>query len=241
MIFEDDLIHPSPICCINFEQARQHLIFPYNTICKCLLSQENITLGSYEIKHNVCFRAIAYKLYNDLATWCSDLKKIAISITPLAYALSPPADILVQECAAWVEAATAELLDSGRFLHCGLDKLGKPGILHTLHFLRVSRPAIFQKEVPLKCLALVCTAFHCVFQGLKKDGNGKCYSKFTSKEYESIFHSMLRLLNDVMKDPYHSPKLVQQLHEWAKVGWVEATKPDGIDTSKHHHPRVQPD
>lgn len=61
--------------------------------------------------------------------------------------------------------------------------------------------------------------FHCIFQGLKQNGNGKCYSKFTSKEYESIFHSMLALLDDIMKDPYHGPKLVQQLREWAKVGW----------------------
>ncbi|KAG1843263.1 hypothetical protein DFJ58DRAFT_844371, partial [Suillus subalutaceus] len=68
---------------------------------------------------------MARLLYDDLATWHSDLKKIAISITSSAYSLSPLADIPVEERAAWVEAATTELLDGGRFLHFGLDELGK--------------------------------------------------------------------------------------------------------------------
>ncbi|KAG1756965.1 hypothetical protein EDB19DRAFT_1822171 [Suillus lakei] len=152
-------------------------------------------------------------LYDDLATWRSDLKKIAISITPSTYGLSPPDDIPVQERAAWVQAAAVELLDN----------------------------AIFRKEVPLKCLALVCTAFNCVFQGLEKNSNGKFFLKFTAKEYESVYLWLLGLLGDVMSDPYHGPKLVQQLHEWAKIGWAEASKLDGVDTSKHRHLRVQLD
>ncbi|KAG2343826.1 hypothetical protein BDR05DRAFT_999732 [Suillus weaverae] len=179
----------------------------------------------------------------------SDLKKIAISIASSAYSLSPPADIPVEEHAAWVEAAAAELLDGGRFLRFGLDELGKtrnfvhPVLLQAIvllsytgaHHVAHRQPAVFRKEVPLKCLALVCTV------GLKKNGNSKSYSKFTSKEYESVYHSMLALLNDVMKDPYHGPKLVQQLREWAKIGWVEASKLDGVDMSKHHHLHVQLD
>ncbi|KAG0695456.1 hypothetical protein DFH29DRAFT_880027 [Suillus ampliporus] len=194
-------------------------------------------------------------LYDDLATWHSNLKKTAISIIPSTYGLFPPADIPIQECTAWVEAAAVELLDDGRFLCYGLDELGKtrnfahPALLEgTILFFYTGsyhiahrRPAIFRKEVPLKCLALVCTVFHCVFQGLKKNSSGKCYSKFTSKEYESIYHSMLGLLDDVMKDPYHGPKLVQQLREWARIGWAEASKLNGINTSKHCHLHVQLD
>ncbi|KAG1898434.1 uncharacterized protein F5891DRAFT_1279433 [Suillus fuscotomentosus] len=181
---------------------------------------------------------MARLLYDDLATWRSDLKKIVIS-----------------KRAAWVEVAATELLADGRFLRHGVDELGKtknfahPALLQAIilfyytgsYRIAHRRPAIFRKEVPLKCLALVCTAFHCVFQGLKKNDNGKSYSKFTSKEYESIYHSMLELLDAVMKDPYHGPKLVQQLREWAKIGWAETSKLDGIDTSKHRHLHVQLD
>lgn len=107
-----------------------------------------------------------------MATWRSDLKKIVISVTPSAYSLSPPADIPAQEHAAWVEVAAAELLDDGRFLRHGVDKLGKtknfahPALLQGIilfyytgsYRIAYRRPAIFRKEVPLKCLALVCTA-----------------------------------------------------------------------------------
>ncbi|KAG1778083.1 hypothetical protein EV702DRAFT_1044781 [Suillus placidus] len=120
-------------------------------------------------------------LYDDLATWRSDLKKIIISITSLAYGLFPPADIPIQECATWVEAAATLSSYSST-------------------------------------LELIVSLFHCIFQGLKKNGNGKCYSKFTSKKYELVYHLMLALLDNVMKDPYHSPKLVQQLCEWTKIG-----------------------
>ncbi|KAG1721678.1 hypothetical protein EDB19DRAFT_1960759 [Suillus lakei] len=198
---------------------------------------------------------MARLLYDDLATWRSDLKKIAISITPSAYGLSPPDDIPVQERAAWVQAAAVELLDDGRFLRHGLDEFGKtknfahPAFLEAIilffytgsYRIAHRRPAIFRKEVPLKCLALVCTVFNCVFQGLEKNGNGKFYSKFTAKEYESIYLWLLGLLGDVMSDPYHGPKLVQQLCEWAKIGWAEASKLDGVDTLKHRHLRVQLD
>ncbi|KAG2125089.1 hypothetical protein DEU56DRAFT_759427 [Suillus clintonianus] len=198
---------------------------------------------------------MARLLYDDLATWRSDLKKITISIAPSAYGLSPPDNIPIQEHAAWIQAATTELLKDGGFLRYGVDELGKTrNFAHPAFFQAIilffytgsyriahRRPAIFRKEVPLTCLALVCTVFNCVFQGLEKNGHGKSYSKFTSKEYESIYIWLLGLLNDVMKDPYHGPKLVRQLREWAKIGWAEASKLDGIDTSKHRHLRVQLD
>ncbi|KAG2131048.1 hypothetical protein DEU56DRAFT_914580 [Suillus clintonianus] len=108
---------------------------------------------------------------------------------------------------------------------------------------RIARrqPAIFQKEVPLKCLALICTAFHCVFQGLAKHGNSKYYPKFSTKEYGLVYKSMLKLLKEVKADPYHSPKPRRKLRAWAQAGWAEASKLDGINTLKHHHLCVQLD
>jgi hypothetical protein len=109
-----------------------------------------------------------------LATWRSNLKKIVISVAPSAYGLSPPVDIPVEECAPWVEAPTKELLDGGRFLHFWQDQFGKtrnfvhPALLQVIilffytgtYCVAHRQPAIFQKEVPLKYLALVCTVVH---------------------------------------------------------------------------------
>ncbi|KAG2754116.1 hypothetical protein P692DRAFT_20721326, partial [Suillus brevipes Sb2] len=163
----------------------------------------------------------------------SDLKKIAIAITPPAYNLVPPATIPVQERAAWVENTATDLLDDSMFLHDGVDEFGKtknfahPGLCEAaILFLytgsyRIARrrPDIFRKEIPLTCLALICTMFNCVFDGLVKNGNGKSFPKFTAKEYEPIYKAMLKLLQDVMDDPYHGPRLVQQLRAWAEAGW----------------------
>ncbi|KAG2096727.1 uncharacterized protein F5147DRAFT_778236 [Suillus discolor] len=198
---------------------------------------------------------MARLLYDDLATWRSELKKIVIAIAPSAYGLVPPADIPIQEHAAWVEAAAADLLDDGKFLRYGLDNLGKtrnfahPAFFEAIILFMYTRtyciarrqPDIFRKQVPLKCLALICTAFHCILQGLAKHGNGKLYPKFTAKEYKTVYMAMLGLLKNIKNNPYHGPKLMHQLHEWAQVGWVEASKHDSINTSKHHNLRVQLD
>ncbi|KAG1877402.1 hypothetical protein F4604DRAFT_1680078 [Suillus subluteus] len=147
-------------------------------------------------------------LYDDLATWHSDLKKSVIAIVPSAYGLVPPADIPIQEHTAWVEDAAAKLLDDGN-------------------------QQFFKKRVPLKCLVLICTAFHCVFQGLAKHGNDKLYPKFTAKEYESVYMAMLGLLEAAKNDPYHS--------KWARAGWAEASKLDAVDILRHHCLQVQLD
>ncbi|KAG1815127.1 uncharacterized protein BJ212DRAFT_1300303 [Suillus subaureus] len=162
-------------------------------------------------------------LYDDLAMWCSDLKKVAIAIIPSTYNLVPPATIPVQEHAAWVQNTTTGFLDGSMFLHDGVDELGKtknfahPGLHEaTILFLYTGsyciahrRPDIFQKEIPLTCLALVCTTFNCVFDGLIKNRNSKSFLKFTAKEYEPIYKAMLKLLNDVMDNPYHGPRLIR--------------------------------
>jgi hypothetical protein len=61
------------------------------------------------------------KLYNDLSTWQSDLKKTVISIAPLSYLLVPPALVSIQECANWVEHAAAELIKELFFLWFGVE------------------------------------------------------------------------------------------------------------------------
>ncbi|KAG1856597.1 hypothetical protein C8R48DRAFT_775998 [Suillus tomentosus] len=171
---------------------------------------------------------MAKLLFEDLSTWHSDLKKIAI------------------KHATWVEERAAKLLESSFFLRNGVDSLGKTrNVAHpALHEAVISffytgsyhiahrRPEVFREQLPLECLALVCTAFNCVLDGLVKNGNGKLYPKFSAKEYKSIYIKMVGLLNDIIRDPYHRPKLVEQLRS------AQSFKVDGNDVSKHHHLQV---
>ncbi|KAG1893127.1 uncharacterized protein F5891DRAFT_1196859 [Suillus fuscotomentosus] len=175
-------------------------------------------------------------LYDDLATWHSDLKKIAIAITPSAYNLVPPATIPIQERTAWVENAATDLLDDLMFLCDGVDEFGK-----TKNF---AHPGLHEGAILFLYTGsypLICTMFNCVFNGLVKNGNGKSFLKFTAKEYELIYKAMLKLLQDVMDDPYHGPKLAQQLRAWAEAGWTESCKLDGVDPSKRRHLCIQLD
>ncbi|KIK35461.1 hypothetical protein CY34DRAFT_26606 [Suillus luteus UH-Slu-Lm8-n1] len=179
-------------------------------------------------KHNM-----AKLLYEYLSTWCSDLKKIVASIVPSMYDLIPPSHVPPQQHAAWVEEAAMKLLKDSIFLCNGVDDQRKTentshpvlreaaiSFFYTGSY-RVARrrPEVFQKLLPLECLALVCTTVNCVLDGFSKNGSGKSFPKFSAKEYSSLYTAMLAKLEMIMDDPYHGPKLVQQLHSWAAAGW----------------------
>ncbi|KAG1730974.1 uncharacterized protein EDB91DRAFT_1252409 [Suillus paluster] len=156
---------------------------------------------------------MAKLLYEDLSTWHSDLKKIAISTAPSMYNLIPSADVLPQACTAWVANAATELLDDSVFLCDSVDELGKTN--NTAHpalkaaaiaffytgsyCITHRRPDIFKEELPLESLALVCAAYNCVFDGLVKNGSGKYFPKFTAKDYSSIYLLMVAELKKIMK------------------------------------------
>ncbi|KAG2127096.1 hypothetical protein DEU56DRAFT_958832 [Suillus clintonianus] len=176
---------------------------------------------------------MAKLLYEDLSTWRSDLKKIVINIVPSMYNLIPPPHIPPQQRAAWVTAAAGELLEDAKFLRNGLDDLGKtqnaahPALREAvISFFYTSsyrvarrRPEIFRTQLPLECLALVCTAVNCVLDGLAKNGSGKSFPKFTAKEYGSLYSLTVTKLQGILEHSYHGPKLVQQLRSWARAGW----------------------
>ncbi|KAG2109534.1 hypothetical protein DEU56DRAFT_920304 [Suillus clintonianus] len=195
---------------------------------------------------------MAKLLFEDLSTWRSDLKKLAVTIAPSMYNLIPPPEVAAPDRAAWVQNAATVLLEDSLFLRNGMDDLGKTNnaahptlreaaisFLYTGSY-RVAhrRPEIFKKAIPLNSLALICTAYHCVLDGLSKNGNGKLFPKFSAKEYGSIYNSIIVLLDEVNRDPYHGPKLRRQLRHWAAEGWAESCKLDGRDTTKHNHLRV---
>ncbi|KAG1895578.1 uncharacterized protein F5891DRAFT_1194100 [Suillus fuscotomentosus] len=159
---------------------------------------------------------MAKLLFEDLSTWRSDLKKITISITPSMYDLVPPSHVPPQERAMWVEEHAAKLLELSFFLRNAVISFFYTGSYRIAR----RRPEVFREQLPLECL-------YCV-----KNGNGKLYPKFSAKEYKSIYIKMVGLLNDIIRDPYHGPKLVEQLRS------AQSFKVDGNNISKHHHLQV---
>ncbi|KAG1793576.1 hypothetical protein EV424DRAFT_1548311 [Suillus variegatus] len=192
-------------------------------------------------------------LYDDLSTWRSDLKKTAISIAPLSYPLLPPPSVPPQQRATWVESAAKDLLQGGLYLRFGIDKNGKtrnfanPALRDTSiaffytgpYRIARRRPDQFRTQLPISCLALVATVFHCIFDGLEKNGSGKSYPNFSSKEYSPIYRKMLEIIKHTLQDEYHGPRLSAQLREWAEAGWAENLKLDGgAMEAKHDHLQV---
>ncbi|KAG1865023.1 hypothetical protein DFJ58DRAFT_838759 [Suillus subalutaceus] len=180
------------------------------------------------------------KLYDDLSTWRSDLKKTAISIAPLSYSLIPPLSVPAQERAAWIEHAAAGLIKESLFLRFGVDEMGKTrnfahpalrevaiAFFYTGPYRIAQRmPEIFCTELPLSCLALVAAVFNCVLDGLAKNGHGKSYPNFSSKDYSPIYNRMLIFLKDILGDAYHGPRLAAALNL------------EGVVEAKHDHLQI---
>ncbi|KAG1749455.1 hypothetical protein EDB19DRAFT_1904557 [Suillus lakei] len=179
--------------------------------------------------------SMAQLLYNNLSTWRSELKKTAIGLVPLAYLLIPSVSVPAQERAMWVQNAALQLLAESEFLRFGLDALGKtrnfahPGLCNAAigffytgpYRIAWKRPDVFCKQLPISCLALVSAAYNCILNGLAKNGHGKSYPKFSTKEYSPIYCQMLKMINEILRHAYHGPKLVVQLQDWAEAGWQE--------------------
>ncbi|KAG2134506.1 hypothetical protein DEU56DRAFT_950142 [Suillus clintonianus] len=179
---------------------------------------------------------MARLLYDDLATWRSDLKKSAASLAPQLYSLIPPPSVPIHEHAKWIEHAAAALIKGSLFLHFGLDERGKtrnfahPALRELVivffytgpYRIARRRPDIFRNQLPASCLALVGAAvYNCILDGLAKNGDGKYYPMFTVKEYSPVYSKMNKMLKDILQDPYHGPRLLAQLREWAEAGWRE--------------------
>ncbi|KAG1796318.1 uncharacterized protein HD556DRAFT_1307060 [Suillus plorans] len=146
---------------------------------------------------------MAQLLYDDLATWRSDLKKSAASLAPQSYSLIPPPSVSFQERAEWVEHAAAALLEGSLFLRFGLDEY-----------------------------------YNCILDGLTKNGNGKYYPKFTARKYGPIYSKMVQMLDNILQDLYHGPRLLAQLREWTEAGWAASLRVDGAVETRHNHLQI---
>ncbi|KIN99145.1 hypothetical protein M404DRAFT_155717, partial [Pisolithus tinctorius Marx 270] len=176
---------------------------------------------------------MACLLLGDISTWRSELKSVTLATTPSVFNLIPPSDVAPRVHVQWIETAAAKLLDNSLFLRDGFDENGKtrnfahPALKEAViqfyytgtYQIADKRPESFNNSVPLSCLALVAAAYHCVLDRFAKNGTGKTMPQFSSKAYNSIFHGMMKVLNDILRNPYHSARLRDQLSQWAKEGW----------------------
>ena len=68
-------------------------------------------------------------------------------------------------------------------------------------------------------LTLSIQQFNCVLDGYARSGTGKNSPKFSAKAYVSIYSTLLGLIEELLRDPYHGRRLEDQLARWAWEGW----------------------
>ena len=66
---------------------------------------------------------------------------------------------------------------------------------------------------------LMLVQLNCVLDGYAKNGTGNSFSKFSVKDYSSIYNALLVLIEETLKHTYHGSQLAEQLGSWAHEGW----------------------
>ncbi|KAF8440990.1 hypothetical protein L210DRAFT_873264 [Boletus edulis BED1] len=175
------------------------------------------------------------QLLGDMSTWHSELKTVAFAVCPVAYNLIPPQEILPREKVQWVQNSAAQLLADSFFLQGGFDQQGKtnnfahPALMEVaIRFFYTGSyriadkcPDQFRKAIPLACIVLAGTAINCVLDRFAKNGavTLKTIPQFSGKEYRSTFLTMSKMLNEILRHPYHGRKLCKQVRKWGEEGW----------------------
>ena len=88
-------------------------------LCFRLLAGEknvNGADGKYFIVGISDFTVFIFQLYEDMSTWCSELKKMAISIVPSLYKLEPAPGVKCRDQLMFVRDAATALLQQLLFL-----------------------------------------------------------------------------------------------------------------------------
>ncbi|KAI6014898.1 hypothetical protein BKA83DRAFT_123532 [Pisolithus microcarpus] len=175
-------------------------------------------------------RSMARMLFNDMQTFWSEIKKVAVRIVPIEYNLSAPksATTECEQLDAVKQKATA-LLEGAKFLRGECDSLISSNFAHPALqniCLRVyysnsvkslCQYVEFQHFVPYKALALAAAIVHSVLLTYEQHGFSKAES-LNVGELEDSYQRLLALMDTVALDTYHSPKLSAMLEDWAQMG-----------------------
>lgn len=60
---------------------------------------------------------------------------------------------------------------------------------------------------------------NCVLDGYTLNGTEDASPKFSAKAYSSIYYGLITLIEVILGDAYHGPRLADQLARWAREGW----------------------
>ncbi|KAI6000183.1 hypothetical protein F5J12DRAFT_894937 [Pisolithus orientalis] len=177
------------------------------------------------------------ELLGDISTWCSELKSVVLETMPSVFNLIPPSDVAPWVHVQWIETTATKLLFNSLFLLVYQGKTRnfthptfKEAVIQFYYTgtyqIMDKNPESFSNSVPLSCLALIAATYHCVLDGFVKNGTGKTMPQFSGKAYNSIFHGMMKVLNNILCNPYHSMRLCDQLSQWVKEGWAALQEVD---------------
>ncbi|KAI6035320.1 hypothetical protein F5J12DRAFT_887118 [Pisolithus orientalis] len=158
-------------------------------------------------------------LLGDISTWHSELKSVMLATMPSAFNLIPPSDVapqFQQECMfmQFIVCTTNGLVYQGKtrnFTHPALKKAVIQFYYTRTYQIVDKHPESFNNSVPLSSLALVA-----------------------AMAYNSIFHGMMKVLNDILHNPYHGMRLRDQLSQWVKEGWAALQEVD-LNVERYQH------
>ncbi|KAF8123082.1 hypothetical protein EV363DRAFT_1404164 [Boletus edulis] len=163
--------------------------------------------------------------------------KTGMACVTVAFAVCP--EIPPREKVQWVQNLAAQLLADSFFLrgssisrYCIRGKTNNfahPTLMEVTirlfytgsYRIADKRPNQFRKAIPLACIALAGTAINCVLDRFAKNGAAtlKMIPQFSGKEYRSTFLTMSKMLNEILRHPYHGRKLCKQVGKWGEEGW----------------------
>ncbi|KAI5994632.1 hypothetical protein EDC04DRAFT_2910431 [Pisolithus marmoratus] len=165
-------------------------------------------------------RSMATILFNNMQTFCSEIKKTAIHIVPFEYCLYPPENIEDDgKCIEFVKKKAVQLLEGAQYLHGDVDSLGRTSnfahpalrkICLAVYYCNSSKSLCqfvkFQMSVPDRALVL-------------KHGTIK-NKTLCGEEVNDAYHNLSSLVDQVWHNDYHGNKLERMLQEWARAGMM---------------------
>ncbi|KAG1783208.1 hypothetical protein EV702DRAFT_1191640 [Suillus placidus] len=158
-----------------------------------------------EHKHDM-----AIILWDDCATMQSEMKKAARPIAATKYGILPTDIHDDNEYADYACGQVEDLLDSGNFLHDGIDKQGRTNNLANNTLGEFCNE--FAEAIPEGAVALAATTLAAAIDEYKT-GFYKP-TKFVSELYQPIYDIVMELYNAIKLDPYHSKKCRAVRKKW---------------------------
>ncbi|KAI6023201.1 hypothetical protein BKA83DRAFT_4493337 [Pisolithus microcarpus] len=179
-------------------------------------------------------RLMAMILFNNMQTFCSEIKKVAMCIVPFEYGLYPPETIDDNaKQIDFVKKKATQLLEilqgrTSNFAHSALKKTCL-AIYYCTSSKSLHRFAEFQESVPVKALTLIRS----ILTTFKKHRVAK-NETLCGDEIEDACNNITHLIDQVWYDDYHGSKLDKMLREWAKAGMTgySAREIAGLETEE---------